>query len=223
MHRLKPSPQSPRPFKPIMANVIGIDVGGKRKGFHAVLLSSQKIQAIFKHTDPVQIVVWSLSHQPVAIAVDAPCGWSTSGGSRESERSLAHRGKRIPCFCTPTRARAALSRFYDWVFNGEQLYQAFQRQSITPIETYPHGVSEIILQRNPLPAKKQARRQVALAKMGLLNPCLKSVDFRDAALAALTADAFREHQTHAFGNDSEGKIHLPIENYFSNSWLKGTT
>ena len=206
-----------------MANVIGIDVGGKRKGFHAVLLSSQKIQAIFKHTDPVQIVVWSLSHQPVAIAVDAPCGWSTSGGSRESERSLAHRGKRIPCFCTPTRARAALSRFYDWVFNGEQLYQAFQRQSINPIETYPHGVSEIILQRSPFPAKKQARRQVALAKMGLLNPCLKSVDFRDAALAALTADAFREHQTHAFGNDSEGKIHLPIENYFSNSWLKGTT
>ena len=215
MHRLKPSPQSPRPFKPIMAKVIGIDVGGKRKGFHAVLLSSQSIQAVFKHTDPVQLVTWSLSHQPVAIAIDAPCGWSNSGGSRESERSLAHQGKRIPCFCTPTRARAAQSRFYDWVFNGEQLYQAFNRQSISPIETYPHGVSEIILQQSPLPAKKQARRQAALAKMGLLNPCLTSVDLRDAALAALTADAFREYQTHAFGNDSEGKIHLPTEKYFS--------
>ena len=198
-----------------MAKVIGIDVGGKRKGFHAVLLSSQRIQAVFEHTDPVQLVAWSLSHQPAVVAIDAPCGWSTSGGSRESERSLAYQGKRIPCFCTPTRARAAQSRFYDWVFNGEQLYQAFQRQSITPIETYPHGVSEIILQRSPLPAKKQARRQAALAKMGLLAPCLTSVDLIDAALAALTADAFREHQTHAFGNESEGKIHLPTEKYFS--------
>ena len=206
-----------------MAKVIGIDVGGKRKGFHAVLLSSQSIQAVFEHTDPVQLVAWSLSHQPAVVAIDAPCGWSTSSGSRQSERSLAHQGKRIPCFCTPTRARAAQSRFYDWVFNGEQLYQAFQRQSITPIETYPYGVSEIILQRSPLPAKKQARRQEALAKMGLLNPCLTSIDFRDAALAALTADAFKKDKTHAFGNDLEGKIHLPTENYFSNPELKGTT
>ena len=51
--------------------------------------------------------------------------------------------------------RAAARTVYDWVFNGEQLYQAFQRQSVTPIETYPHGVSEIILQRNPSPLKSK--------------------------------------------------------------------
>ena len=198
-----------------MAEVIGIDVGGKRKGFHAMLLSAQSIQAVFEHTDPLQLVAWSLSHQPAVVAIDAPCGWSASGGSRQSERNIAHQCKRIPSFCTPTRERAAQSRFYDWVFNGERLYQAFQRHSITPIETYPHGVSEIILQRSPLPVKKQARRQAALARMNLLDPCLTSVDLIDAALAALTADAFREHLTHAFGNELEGKIHLPTEKYFS--------
>jgi predicted nuclease with RNAse H fold len=199
-----------------MADVIGIDVGGQRKGFHAVLLSSRGIHSAFQHSDPAQLVAWSLSHQPAAIAIDAPCGWSTSGGSRESERTLAHEGIRIPCFCTPTRARAAQSRFYDWVFNGEKLYQAFQRQSSTPIETYPHGVSEIILKRNPHPVNKKERRQAALAKMSLLDSCLTSVDFIDAALAALTADAYIQHQTHAFGNDQEGKMHLPTEKYFEN-------
>ena len=54
--------------------VIGIDVGGKRKGFHAVLLSFQRIQAVFEHANPVQLVAWSLSHQPAVVAIDAPCG-----------------------------------------------------------------------------------------------------------------------------------------------------
>ena len=137
-----------------MAKVIGIDVGGKRKGFHAVLYHSSAFKLFL--SIPTQFNSSpGLYRTNLPLCHRCPLWMEHFRGSRESERSLAHQGKRIPCFCTPTRARAAQSRFYDWVFNGEQLYQAFQRQSITPIETYPHGVSEIILQRNPLPAKSK--------------------------------------------------------------------
>ena len=52
--------------------------------------------------------------------------------------------------------------------------------------------------------------------MGLLVPCLTSLDLIDAALAALTADAFREHQTHAFGNGLKEKFTFPQKTIFQN-------
>ena len=72
MHRLKPSPQSPRPFKPIMANVVGIDVGGIRKGYHAVLLSNGNLEATFQHTDPTALAAWVEDSKAITVAIDAP-------------------------------------------------------------------------------------------------------------------------------------------------------
>ncbi|MGD0227520.1 MAG: DUF429 domain-containing protein [Terriglobia bacterium] len=68
-------------------SVVGIDVGGERKGFHAVALRN----GIFCKTTsrhPAEIVEWCREWSAEIVAVDAPCGWSKSTSSREAEREL---------------------------------------------------------------------------------------------------------------------------------------
>ena len=197
-----------------MAKVVGIDVGGIRKGFHAVLLSHGSLKATFQHTDPTALAAWVKDSNAMTVAIDAPCGWSQDGGSREAERTLQYHQTRIPCFCTPTRNRAKQSRFYDWVFNGEKLYTAFQKIAIEPIETYPHGIAQIILGFNGIGSKREQRVE-ALKIVGISIDTLSSSDLLDAALCALTADATRTHLTLSFGNRKEGHLVLPTEKYFS--------
>ena len=85
---------------------VGIDVGGERKGFHAVALRGGTFCATLAHSDPAVIVSWCRQLKAVVVAVDAPCGWSDGAASRLAERSLAIGGNKISCFATPTRARA---------------------------------------------------------------------------------------------------------------------
>ena len=134
----------------VPTTVIGIDVGGARKGFHAVALHNGTFVATLAHSDPAVIVSWCRQLKAVVIAVDAPCGWSDGGASRLAERSLAIGGNKISCFATATRARANRSNFYKWVFNGARLYQQLaqhyrlfdgvRRSSLTCFETFPHAV-----------------------------------------------------------------------------------
>ena len=93
-------------MKGVTTTVIGIDVGGERKGFHAVALQNGTFVATLAHSDPAVIVSWCRQLKAVVVAVDAPCGWSAGGASRLAERSLAIGGNKISCFATPTRARA---------------------------------------------------------------------------------------------------------------------
>ena len=61
--------------------VVGIDVGGERKGFHAVALQNGTFVATLAHSDPAVIVSWCRQLKAVVVAVDAPCGWSAGGAS----------------------------------------------------------------------------------------------------------------------------------------------
>jgi predicted nuclease with RNAse H fold len=197
-----------------MPNVIGIDVGGSRKGFHAVRLRPDHQLDTYQHTEPKKIVDWICREEVAAVAIDAPCGWSQSGGSREAERTLKVDGKHLPCFCTPTRERALTSSFYQWVFNGEALYQACQQAQLTPIETYPHGIATLLLGSNPGGTKIEQRQQ-ALHHAHIPTASLTSPDLLDAALCTLTAHASLAHETHSFGNSKEGYLVLPTEKYFA--------
>lgn len=128
--------------------IIGIDVGGEQKGFHAVAFNGEKLASIKDGPDPAQIVDWCICHEAEVVAVDAPCQWSKSGSSRFVERELGKYG--IGCFATPSRDRALKSNFHKWVLNGERLYQSLANQyplfvgersdGHTCIETFPHAV-----------------------------------------------------------------------------------
>ena len=84
--------------------MVGIDVGGERKGFHAVALRSRAFVATVADRDPAVLVRWCPQQNATVVAVAAPCGWSTGGSSRLAERSLAIDAHKIHCFATPTRA-----------------------------------------------------------------------------------------------------------------------
>lgn len=53
--------------------VVGIDVGGERKGFHAVALRDSNFIEKTADRDPNAIVDWCLEKEAKIVAVDAPC------------------------------------------------------------------------------------------------------------------------------------------------------
>jgi predicted nuclease with RNAse H fold len=198
--------------------VVGIDVGGKVKGFHAVALRDGIFVDKTTDDNPFAIVEWCCAKEAIVVAVDAPCRWSQTGLSRLAERELKLFGKKIHCFATPARERAAnnTKKFYDWVFNGERLYRLLENnyllfkgvRRIGPacVETFPQAIicnmeGTIISAKY----KKQVRRQ-ALKNRGYDTTNLSNIDFIDAALCAVAADEFRKDNYQCFGNAEEGFI-----------------
>jgi predicted nuclease with RNAse H fold len=198
---------------------IGIDVGGVKKGFHAVANKGRQYLGKLHSTDPEVIATWALNHQPSVIAIDAPCMFSEHGRSRKPERDLVENGMR--CFYTPSRDLAAKSRFYDWVFNAERLYQKIGlpifmgNQTTTPciIETFPHAIQMSLWKNDsslaPEGSKSTVRRTTLVQKADYNISHLSNIDFIDAALCAVSADYFDSHQFNAYGCANEGFIILP--------------
>lgn len=204
----------------VATTVIGIDVGGERKGFHAVALQDGTFVATLAHSDPEVVASWCRQQNAAVVAVDAPCGWSDGGSSRLAERSLAVGAHKIHCFATPTRARAKQSRFYAWVFNGERLYnQLFKHYALfngtrragpACFETFPHAVVCALAGRVVASHPKRETRRNALRQLGYDVSSLSNVDLVDAALCALTADGFVRGRVQLFGNKVEGFIVVPV-------------
>ena len=204
----------------VATTVIGIDVGGERKGFHAVALQNGTFVATLAHSDPAVIVSWCRQLKAVVVAVDAPCGWSAGGTSRLAERSLAIGGNKISCFATPTRARATRSNFYKWVFNGERLYRQLAKHYVlfdgsrragqACFETFPHAVVCALAGRVVAARPKRETRRNALRQRGYDVGSLTNVDFVDAGLCAITAAAFVRGRVKLIGNKVEGFIVVPV-------------
>jgi predicted nuclease with RNAse H fold len=203
-------------IRPIQT-VIGIDVGGERKGFHAVALRDDAFVAKTSATDPAMIVDWCLERKAIVIAVDAPSGWSKEGLSREVERILGKQG--IHCFATPTRDRALHRDFYKWVFNGEKLYECLAAQyplfdgqwtkERICIETFPHAIICAMAGQVVSARPKSRIRREALRNSGYDDSGLPNIDFVDAALCAVAANEFRKGSYKPYGDSAEGFIVVP--------------
>ena len=201
--------------------VVGIDVGGERKGFHAVALRNGVFEKATS-TEPAEIVRWCLQRNVSIVAVDAPCRWSQSTSSRSAERDLKLAGRKIHCFATPTRSHALAHKrgFYDWVFNGETLYDLLAphyplfdgKPQEGPIcfETFPHAIVCAFAGKVVRAKPKQSERRKVLRGRGYDDSPLSNIDFIDAALCAVTAERFREGHTIQFGRRDEGFIVMPI-------------
>ena len=199
----------------------GVDVGGPRKGFHAVLLEGLTIAARLTTSDPAELASWLDHHKPGAVAIDSPCRWAVQGGSRPAERELQRAG--IRCFYTPTRlaALAHMNGFYDWVFQGEQLYQLIEpkfRLYASPeslnagpfcFETFPHGIARALIGQPLLARNKKRDRLQILALERIETQGLNRQDWIDAALCALAARYVLENRFRPFGDLQTGFILLP--------------
>src|SRR5882724_9437903 len=104
--------------------VVGIDVGGPTKGFHAVALRDGGYLAKFAALDTQTIARWCQEIGALVIGIDAPCRWSLTGRARPAERDLAAEG--IYTFATPNREAAEDRAFYRWMLNGAALFRVIE-------------------------------------------------------------------------------------------------
>ncbi len=202
---------------------IGIDVGGVKKGFHAVSLQNG-VASVWDGANGTaeRLALWCRSQDADVIAIDSPCAWARNGSSRRCERMLVVNDERLSCFATPERQRAEGREFYDWVRNGEALYRALISQGYrlysdeetvcarnVVFETFPHAVV-CALEGRVIPARhKSETRRSLLTRLGIDHSVLNTIDHVDAALCAVAARSFALGNYQAFGDEIEGFIVIP--------------
>ena len=200
--------------------VAGIDVGGRRKGFHAVALDrTGAICGRHASSDPEQMAAWCSNLGTQLVAVDAPCTWSADGRSRPAE--LALKRERIQCFSTPSR-HVALEHetdHYGWMLNGERMFQALAASFPlaatatialpASIETFPQAVACALAGSVVSAKRKRAVRRELLRRQGLDLSVLTNIDFVDAALCAVAARHVLRGEARAYGSPATGLIWVP--------------
>ena len=196
---------------------VGIDVGGTRKGFHAIAIRERAITGQLHTLVAEEVVDWCNECGAVGVGIDAPCRWSRTGHARAAEQELAKLG--ISAFATPSRALAESKTFYSWMLNGARLYGLVERsfplfsgrepQSRFCVETFPQAVA-CALAGKVLPAKQKGKnRPAVLLAEGIDTSSLTSADFVDAALCALTAQYVARGSYKAYGEEKDGFIVVP--------------
>ena len=214
--------------------VVGIDVGGARKGFHAVALRDGELLGRFASADPKTVAAWCRRIGARAVGVDAPCRWSADGRARPAERSLMRAG--IHCFASPTReaALAHPKNWYGWMLAGEALYAALRRSyrlaadpvahalasspsspsSPVVFETFPQAIACVLAGR-PVPARDKVRAwRTVLRSAGIDPASFGNIDWVDAALCAVAAEHFVAGRVRWHGESPNGRgtghIILPL-------------
>ena len=198
---------------------VGIDVGGERKGFHAVALLNGVYHSQRSTKDPTELSRWCRdSVQAQVVAVDAPCQWSREGRPRPAERMLMQKG--IRCFSTPTREQAVSHRsnYFGWMLKGMELFQALAEEfplclklpatgQRCSFETFPHAITWHLRGGNASALKKDEQRRALLRQAGISLTELTQIDLVDAALCALTAYHVATAQAcESFGDPDTGLI-----------------
>ncbi len=115
----------------------GIDVGGRRKGFHvAVIHEGCVLAGPARLGTPDDAVGWLRGFAPSVIGVDAPREPASDGAvSRECERRIARDicGIRY----TPDLRTLRSATYYAWVLHGLELYAALAGDDWEVVETFP--------------------------------------------------------------------------------------
>ena len=198
--------------------VVGVDVGGFKKGFHAVALQNGQYCEQFSTLIAADIAGWCRKLKAAVVGIDAPCRWSLTGRARPCERALAAEG--LHTFATPSQAKGRTHPFYHWMVNGADLYRCLapdyqlyngQRSvsGLMCVETFPHAVA-CALARKTLSAKqKRVDRSRLLQEAGVATDALTNMDWIDAALCALAAQHFVTGRFKPYGDAAEGFIVVP--------------
>ena len=200
--------------------VVGIDVGGPRKGFHAVALSDGQYFAKHSHSVASAIASWCQQLGAQAVGIEAPCRWSSTGRARSAERALASEG--IFSFATPSCKQAQCRPFYRWMLNGAEMFRLIELNyplfdgstalsSSVCFETFPQAVACALAGEIVSAKRKSVVRRDLLHQVGIDTEALTNIDTIDAALCALTAHYFLLGNIKTYGDATEGFIVVPAK------------
>jgi predicted nuclease with RNAse H fold len=196
---------------------LGVDVGGRRKGFDVAVVDDRRLVDIEGGLDREGVVQMVERYRPKLVAIDSPqCCAPEGQRSREGERQLA------ASICgirwTPDARQVRARPYYGWIVEGLALFEVFVARKVAAIEVFPtaswtrwHG-------------KRGTRTRAAWSRQGLATLDLESVpartnqDQRDAIAAAVTAWQHTEGMTETMGD-----IVVPaLSRYASSRVLKDT-
>ncbi|HEY9287127.1 MAG TPA: DUF429 domain-containing protein [Candidatus Dormibacteraeota bacterium] len=176
-----------------MAVWVGVDVGGKRKGFDVAVIDDRRVLALHSRRTCEQVVGIVAEVQPAIVGIDSPGSCAPDGRTARDDELLLARS-----ICgirwTPDARHVHGSLYYAWILEGLALFEALAARGAAHgaevIEVFPtaswtrwHG--------------KRGHRTRAdwtcqgLAALGLESlPARTNQDQRDALAAAMTA---RQH------------------------------
>jgi predicted nuclease with RNAse H fold len=178
---------------------MGVDVGGRRKGFDFAVVSRTAVIELGARATIEDVLAACGRHKPTLVAVDSPCAPAPDGArSRHGERSLA----RAVCGIrwTPDAVSLADGDYFEWIREGLALYRALHAAGAPAVEVFPTASWTRWF------GERQGQRRSAWTRNGLKQIPLSGVptrtnqDQRDAIAAALTAKQHTEGLTELFGD-----------------------
>src|SRR5712671_1232812 len=190
-----------------MAVWVGVDVGGKRKGFDVAVIDDRRVLALQGHLTCRQVVDIVTEHRPAVVAIDSPCSYAPDGQTaRDCELQLA----RAICGIrwTPDARRVHASAYYAWILEGLDLFGTLTDRGAEVIEVFPTASWTRWHGRRGAQSRASWSRQ-GLAALGLENvPERTNQDQRDAIAAAMTA---RQHSLAL--TETIGEIVVPADRW----------
>jgi predicted nuclease with RNAse H fold len=177
---------------------LGVDVGGKRKGFDIALINDRRVLALADHLNREKIIQLVETKRPTVVAIDSPrCCAPPRQTTRWGERQLAKSICGIRW--TPDESRVHASPYYAWIVEGLALFDALAAHDVEVIEVFPtaswtrwHGPRGT--------STRSAWSKQGLARLGLEDvPTRTNQDQRDAIAAAVTARQQTQGMTETLG------------------------
>jgi predicted nuclease with RNAse H fold len=201
--------------------VAGVDVGGTRKGFHAVALRGLSYLDQFASIDANEVATWCRQIGAQIVGVDAPCRWSSDDRARPAERELMK--KKVWCFSSPTQSTALAhpKDNFRWMLNGESLFSKLAPthvlfsdpvrlpQSSFCFETFPQAIACSLAGKIVSAKTKRTTRRGILTRAGIDISELTNIDKIDAALCALAAQRLASGDYQTYGERLTGFIVVP--------------
>jgi predicted nuclease with RNAse H fold len=183
---------------------LGVDVGGKRKGFDIALIDDCRVLALTGHLPCEAVIDLVERWQPKVVAIDSPrCCAPTGQTTRPGERRLAKSICGIRW--TPDERQVRASAYYAWIVEGLLLFDALAQREVEVIEVFPTA-SWTRWQGARGTRTRSAWSREGLVRLGLEDvPARTNQDQRDAIAAAVTA---RQH-THGM-TETMGEIVVPV-------------
>jgi predicted nuclease with RNAse H fold len=182
------------------ARWVGVDVGGKRKGFDVAVIDKRHVLELRRGLTCQQVVDLVAAHSPAVVAVDSPRYCAPEGQTcRDDERQLAASVCGIRW--TPDIEHVRASPYYAWILEGLELFDALSRCAAQAvIEVFPTASWTRWCGKRGSRSRADWTRR-GLAALGLEGiPVRTNQDQRDAIAAAVTARQHSMGMTEAIGD-----------------------
>jgi predicted nuclease with RNAse H fold len=179
-----------------VARWLGVDVGGKRKGFDVAVVDEHRLLTLAGGLDRGSVLEVVEQCRPAVVAIDGPRSCAAKGETtREGERRLAK------AICgirwTPDAKTVRSNAYYAWIVEGLALFEALAGHDV--IEVFPtaswtrwHGARS--------GRTRSAWSRTGLSELGLDGvPPRTNQDQRDAIAAAVTARQYWQGTTETIG------------------------